>query len=124
MAGQHLEAIDSTVQKTYEWLGAITEASHFSKAFGPPLNLSSRFQPGTTIGERDPARLSTLSPNTRMSSSRASVYFASARHQHAVLVAGHVLAKLAVAVIPGVVIVALSVATIAAFVGGYLAALG
>ena len=43
---------------------------------------------------------------------------------HAVLVAGHVLAKLAVAAIPGVVIVALSVATVAAFVGGYLAALG
>jgi len=125
MAGQHLEAIDSTVQKTHEWLGAIAEASHLSKAFGPPLNVSSRFQPGTTLGERDdPARLSTLSPNTRTSSSRASVYFASARHQHAVLVAGHVLAKLAVAAIPGVVIVALSVATVAAFVGGYLAALG
>jgi hypothetical protein len=84
MAGQHLEAIDSTVQKTHEWLGAIAEASHLSKAFGPR----------------------------------------SARHQHAVLVAGHVLAKLAAAAIPGVVIVALSVATIAAFVGGYLAALG
>ncbi len=124
MAGQHLEAIDSTVQKTHEWLGAIAEASHLSKALGPPLKVSSRFQPETTIGERDPARLSTLSPNTRTSSSRASVYFASARHQHAVLVAGHVLAKLAVAAIPGVVIAALSVATVAAFVGGYLAALG
>jgi hypothetical protein len=123
MAGQHLEAIDSIVQKTHEWLGAIAEASHFSKAFGSPFNLSPRFQPGTTIGERDPARLSTLSPNTRTSSSRASVYFASARHQHAVLVAGHVLAKLAVAAIPVVVIVAVSVATVAAFVGGYLAAL-
>ena len=121
MAGQHLEAIDSTVQKTHEWPGAIPEASHFSKTFGPPLNVSSRFQPGTTIGERDPARLSTPSPNT---SSRGSVYFASARHQHAVLVAGHVLAKLAVAAIPGVVIAALSVATVAAFVGWYLSALG
>ena len=120
MAGQHLEAIDSTVQKTHEWLGAIAEASHLRKAFGPPLNVSSRFQPGTTIGERDPARLS----NTRTCSSRASVYFASARHQHAVLVAGHVLAKLAVAALPGIVIVALSVATVAAFVGGYLAAMG
>ena len=85
MTGQHyLEAIDSPVQKTHEWLGAIAEGSRFSKAFGSP----------------------------------------SARHQHAVLVAGHVLAKLAVAAIPGVVMVALSVATIAAFVGGYLAALG
>jgi hypothetical protein len=124
MADQHPEVIDSTVQKTHEWLGAIAEASHLSKAFGPPLNLSSRFQPGNTIGARDPARLSTLSPNTRTSSSRASVYFASARHQHAVLVVGHVLVKLAAAAIPVVIILALSVATIAAFVGGYLAALG
>jgi hypothetical protein len=124
MAGQHLEAIDSTMQKTHQWLGATAEASHLSKAFGPPLNLSSRFQPGTTICKRDPARLSTLSPNTCTSSSRASVHFASARHQHPILVAGHVLAKLAVAAIPVVIIVALSVATIAAFVAGYLAALG
>ena len=79
MADQHLEVIDSTVQKTHEWLGAIAEASHLSKAFGPPLNLSS--------------------------------------------FAGHVLVKLAVAAIPVVFIVTLSVATIAAFVGGYLAAL-
>lgn len=85
MAGQHLEAIDSTVQETHKWLGA---------------------------------------PSIRTSSSRASVYFASARHQHAVSVAGHVLAKLAVAALPVVIIAALSVATIAAFVGGYLAALG
>ena len=85
MASQHLEAINSTVQKTHEWL---------------------------------------VAPNSRMSSSRSSAYFASARHQQAVLVAGHVLAKLVIAAIPGVVIVALSVATIAAFVGGYLAALG
>ena len=112
---EQLEVIDSTVQKTHEWLGAIV---------GPPLNLSSRFQPGTTIGERDAARLSILSPNTRTSSSRASVHFASARHQHAVLVARHVLVKLAVAAIPVVIFVTLSVATIAAFVGGYLAALG
>jgi hypothetical protein len=124
MAGQHLEAIDSTVQKAHEWPDGIADALHFSKAFDPPLNVSSRFELGTTIGERDPARLSTLSPNTRTSSSRASVYFASARHQHAVLVAGHVLAKLAVAALSGIVIVALSVATVAAFVGGYLAALG
>jgi hypothetical protein len=80
MADQHPEVIDSTVQKTHEWLGAIAEASHLSKAFGPPLN--------------------------------------------AVVVAGHVLAKLAVAAIPVVIIVVLSVATIAAFVGGYVAALG
>jgi hypothetical protein len=80
MADQHLEVIDSTVPKTHEWLGASAEASHLSKAFGPPLNLSS--------------------------------------------VAGHVLVKLAVAAIPVVIIVALGVATIAAFVGGYLAALG
>jgi len=79
MAEQHLEVIDSTVQKTHEWLGAIAEASHLSKAFGPPLNLSS--------------------------------------------FAGHVLVKLAVAAIPVLVIVTLSVATIAAFVGGYVAAL-
>jgi len=85
MAGQHMEAIDSTVQKAHEWLGA---------------------------------------SNIRTSSVRASVYFASARHQHVVSVAGHVLTKLAVAAIPGVVIVALSVATVAAFVGGYLAAMG
>jgi len=37
--------------------------------------------------------------------------------------AGHVLVKLAAAAIPVVVIVTLSVATLAAFVGGYLAAL-
>ena len=37
--------------------------------------------------------------------------------------AGHVLVKLAVAAIPVVFIVTLSVATLAAFVGGYLAAL-
>ena len=79
MAEQRLEVIDSTVQKTHERLGAIAEASHLSKAFGPPLNLSS--------------------------------------------FAGHVLGKLAVAVIPVVIIVTLSVATLAAFVGGYLAAL-
>lgn len=41
----------------------------------------------------------------------------------AVLVAGHVLTKFAVAVIPVVIIVGLSVVVIAAFVGGYLAAL-
>ena len=79
MADQHLEVIDSHVQKTHEWLGAVAEASHLSKAFGSPLNLSS--------------------------------------------FAGHVLVKLAVAVIPVVIIVTLSVATLAAFVGGYLAAL-
>ena len=80
MADQYPEVIDSTVQKTPEWPGAIAEASHLSKAFGPPLK--------------------------------------------PVVVAGHVLAKLAVAAIPVVIIVALSVATIAAFVGGYVAALG
>ena len=79
MANQHPAVIDSTVQKTHERLGAIAEASHLSKAFGPPLNLSS--------------------------------------------FAGHVLVKLAVAAIPVVFIVTLSVATLAAFVGGYLAAL-
>ena len=79
MADQHLEVFNSAVQKTHEWLGAIAEASHLSKAFGPPLNLSS--------------------------------------------FAGHVLGKLAVAAIPVVIIVTFSVATIAAFVGGYLAAL-
>ena len=41
MADQHLEVIDSTVQKTHERLGAIAESSNLSKAFGPPLNLSS-----------------------------------------------------------------------------------
>ena len=80
MADQHPEVFNSAAQKTHEWLGAIAEVSHLSKAFGPPLNLSS--------------------------------------------FAGHVLVKLAVAAIPVVIIVALSVATIAAFVGGYLAALG
>ena len=50
---------------------------------------------------------------------RASDYFASARHQRAVLVAGQVLVKLAVAAIPVVIIVTVSVATIAAFIGGY-----
>ena len=110
MAGQHLEMIDSTVPKTHEWLGAIAETSHLRKAFGPP--------------PKRPARLSTLSPNTRTFSSRASVHFASVRHQRAVLIAGRVLVKLAVAAIPVVIIVTLSVATIAAFVGGYLAALG
>ena len=110
MAGQHLEVIDSTVPKTHERLGAIAETSHLSKAFGPP--------------PKRPARLSTLSPNTRTSSSRAGAYFASARHQHVVLVAGHVLVKLAAAAISIVIIVTVSVATIAAFVGGYLAALG
>ena len=79
MADQHLEVSEPTVQKTHEWLGAIAEASHLSKAFGPPLNLSS--------------------------------------------FAGHVLVKLASAAIPVVIIVTVSVATIAAFVGGYLAAL-
>jgi hypothetical protein len=54
---------------------------------------------------------------------RASVYFASARHQRAVLAACQVLVKLAVAAILVVIIVTVSVATIAAFVGGYLAAL-
>ena len=78
MADQHLEVSEPTVQKTHEWLGPIAEASH-SKAFGPPLNLSS--------------------------------------------FAGHVLVKLASAAIPVVIIVTVSVATIAAFVGGYLAAL-
>jgi len=77
MADQHPEVIDATVQKTH--VGAIAEASHLSKAFGPPLNLSS--------------------------------------------FAGHVLVKLAVAALPVVIIVTLSVATLAAFVGGYLAAL-
>ena len=79
MADQHLEVIDSAVQQTHELLGAIAEASHLSKACGPPLNLSS--------------------------------------------FAGHVLVKLAVAAIPVVIIMTVSVATIAAFVGGYLAAL-
>ena len=41
MAEQHPEVFDSAAQKTHEWLGAIAEASHLSKAFGPPLNLSS-----------------------------------------------------------------------------------
>ena len=50
-------------------------------------------------------------------------HLASARHQHVVLVAGHVLAKLAAAAIPVIIFVTISVATIAAFVGGYLAAL-
>jgi hypothetical protein len=123
MADQHPEVFDSAVQTTHEWLGAIAEASHLSKAFGPPLSGRSRFRPGTTIDEGDLAGLSTLAPNTRRSSSRASVCFASARHQHVVLVAGHVLAKLAAAAIPVIIFVTLSVATIAAFVGGYLAAL-
>ena len=95
MADQHPEVFDSAVQTTHEWLGAIAEAD----------------------------RLSTFPPNTRTSSSRPSVYFTSARHQHVVLVAGHVLAKLAVAAIPVIIFVTVSVATIAAFVGGYLAAL-
>jgi hypothetical protein len=134
MADQDLELIDSTVQKTHEWLGAIAEASHLSKALGRPLtlNLSSRLQRRTTIGEGDAAKLSTLSPHTRTSSSSASVCFPSARHQqHAILAAGHdailaagnVLVKLAVAAIPVVISLIVSVLAIAAFVGGYLAAL-
>jgi hypothetical protein len=79
MADQHLEVSEPPVQKTHEWLGPIAEASDLSKAFGPPLNLSS--------------------------------------------FAGHVLVKLASAAIPVVIIVTVSVATIAAFVGGYLAGL-
>ena len=75
MANQDLAAIDSTVQRTHEWLGAIAERSHLSNG------------------------------------------------RHAVLMAGHVLTKFAVAVIPVVIIVGLSVVVIAAFVGGYLAAL-
>jgi hypothetical protein len=43
--------------------------------------------------------------------------------RRAVLVAGYVLTKFAVAVIPVVIIVGLSVIVMAAFVGGYLAAL-
>jgi hypothetical protein len=126
MADQDLELIDSTVQKTHEWLGAIAEASHLSKAFGRPLtlNLSSRLQHRTTIGEGDAAKFSTLSPHARTSSSSASVCFPSARHQqHAILAAGHVLVKLAVAAIPVVISLIVSVLAIAAFVGGYLAAL-
>jgi hypothetical protein len=75
MADRDFEAIDSTVQKTHEWLGAIAEASQLGK------------------------------------------------DRRAVLVAGYVLTKFAVAVIPVVIIVGLSVIVIAAFVGGYLAAL-
>jgi hypothetical protein len=100
MAAQDLEVIDSTVQETHEGFGAVAEASHLSKA---ALNLSSRLQ--------------------RTPSSSASGYLASARHHHAVLVAGHVLVKLAVAAISAVVIMTLSVVVIAAFVGGYLVAL-
>ena len=74
MANQELEAIDSAVQKTHEWLGAIAEASHLSN------------------------------------------------ERHAVLV-GHVLIKSAAAAIPVVIILALGVLVIVAFVGGYLAAL-
>jgi hypothetical protein len=75
MVDQDLESIDSTVQETHGWLGAIAEPSQLGK------------------------------------------------DRHAVLVAGYVLTKLAAAVIPVVIIVGLSVVVIAAFVGGYLAAL-
>jgi hypothetical protein len=74
MANLDLEAIDSPVQKTHEWLGAIAETPHLSNG------------------------------------------------RHAVLV-GQVLIKSAVAAIPVVIIVALSALVIAAFVGGYVAAL-
>ena len=55
---------------------------------------------------------------------RASVYFASARHQRAVLRRWSGFGKLAVAAIPVVIIVTVSVATVATSVGGYLASLG
>jgi hypothetical protein len=48
----------------------------------------------------------------------------SVRHQHAVVwVAGQVLAKLALAALPVVIFMTVSVVVIGAFVGGYLAAL-
>jgi hypothetical protein len=45
------------------------------------------------------------------------------KDRHAVLEAGHVLMNIAIAVIPGLIIVALSVVVLAAFGVGYLAAL-
>lgn len=45
------------------------------------------------------------------------------KDRHAVSVAGFVLTQLAIAVMPGVIVVGVSVVVIAAFVGGYLAAL-
>jgi hypothetical protein len=98
MADGDLEVIKSTVQKTHEWPAAIAQAGA--------------------------ARLPTLSPHTRTLSSTTSVFFSSERHQrHAILAAGHVLAKLAAAAIPVAIILTVGVLAMAAFVGGYLAAL-
>jgi hypothetical protein len=87
--------------KTHEWLGA------------PKLHISAKRLPAPTTGTFNFRQI----PRRRRAP-------ASLRAQHVVLVAGHVLVKLAVAAIPIVIIVTVSVATIAAFVGGYLAAFG
>jgi hypothetical protein len=134
MANQHFEVIDSTLHETHGWLVATAEGSRLSQALRRPQaprrlntpNLNSRLQRRTAAGEAGAAKVSPLSPRTSASSSTRNPCFSlpsSEPQRQAVLTVGHVLGKLLVAAIPGVVILAIGVLAIAAFVGGYLAAL-